>query len=590
MKIDSIKFKGHRCFKNEWVGFDTIKPINVIIGRNNTGKSHLLELARVCCKTKLEKTGYQLKLCGKLDEESLIKRFNRNSEQIDRTRYQLVGHYGPILDDWSGHGIHLNNEEVAWEVNQHGQIQSVRTCRSTYIGADPPADLEPVYKERIGPIVESAFPPLAGKEFKHLLADRDIQPEEKTNNLELSESGEGATNIIRRFLSSADANLPRSVIQDELLSGLKLIFGSDGNFTEIVTFDHDYDKAKYPDRWEVYLGEEHKEEPISLSQSGSGLKTVILVLLNLIVVPVIEKGAQNNKGNYVFAFEELENNLHPALLRRLLAYIESYAKKHGSTFFLTTHSSVTLDFFRNPDSAQIIHVMHDGNSATASTVSAHFDKIGLVAELGAKPSDLLQANGIVWVEGPSDRVYINHWVELLSGGQLQEGRDYQCAFYGGALLARTEAKAAEEEKVEENRVNLLRVNPNIYLVCDGDRDGPKKLLKGRVQRMEEEISKIPGANFWATQGREIENYIPGEIISKVQGAQNLPDPEKCERFFGSQTSKRSYLQDHLKIRKLDKTQFAIECVKHMTLENMKPRFDWKEKVTEIVQAIRKWNE
>lgn len=38
MKIDSIKFKGHRCFKNDWVGFDAIKPINVIIGRNNFDK------------------------------------------------------------------------------------------------------------------------------------------------------------------------------------------------------------------------------------------------------------------------------------------------------------------------------------------------------------------------------------------------------------------------------------------------------------------------------------------------------------------------------------------------------------------------
>ena len=44
MNIDSMHFKGHLCFKKEWAGFDTIKPINVIIGRNNSGKSHLLTL------------------------------------------------------------------------------------------------------------------------------------------------------------------------------------------------------------------------------------------------------------------------------------------------------------------------------------------------------------------------------------------------------------------------------------------------------------------------------------------------------------------------------------------------------------------
>ena len=49
MIVDSIYFKGHTCFKNEWSGFDTIKPINVIIGRNNSGKSHLLDLVEVMC-------------------------------------------------------------------------------------------------------------------------------------------------------------------------------------------------------------------------------------------------------------------------------------------------------------------------------------------------------------------------------------------------------------------------------------------------------------------------------------------------------------------------------------------------------------
>lgn len=28
-------------------------------------------------------------------------------------------------------------------------------------------------------------------------------------------------------------------------------------------------------------------------------------------------------------------------------------------------------------------------------------------DLGVKASDLLQANGIIWVEGPSDRAYIH---------------------------------------------------------------------------------------------------------------------------------------------------------------------------------------
>ena len=47
MIIKSVKFRNYKCFKNEWAGFDEIKPINVIIGKNNSGKSSLLELIEV---------------------------------------------------------------------------------------------------------------------------------------------------------------------------------------------------------------------------------------------------------------------------------------------------------------------------------------------------------------------------------------------------------------------------------------------------------------------------------------------------------------------------------------------------------------
>jgi len=54
MNIDSVKFKGYRCFKNDWAGFEAIKPINVIIGRNNSGKSHLLDLVAALAELHIE--------------------------------------------------------------------------------------------------------------------------------------------------------------------------------------------------------------------------------------------------------------------------------------------------------------------------------------------------------------------------------------------------------------------------------------------------------------------------------------------------------------------------------------------------------
>ena len=258
--------------------------------------------------------------------------------------------------------------------------------------------------------------------------------------------GNGASNIVRRFLLTANEEFPGEVIKQELLDALNFIFGNDGEFSEITVQVHDDEKSDgTKGHWEIYLRED-KKGLIPLSKSGSGLKTILLVLLNLLVVPKAKIEENRNKSDFVFAFEELENNLHPALLRRLFQYIEKYAINENAHIFLTTHSSTALDFFSLSNNAQIIHVLHDGESARTTTVSAHFDRLRVVYELGAKPSDLLQANGIVWVEGPSDRIYLNRWIDLYSKGRFQEGRDYQCAFYGGALLARTQFKAPEEAR------------------------------------------------------------------------------------------------------------------------------------------------
>jgi hypothetical protein len=271
-------------------------------------------------------------------------------------------------------------------------------------------------KEIIMDIASSATHPFAGKRFRLLLADRDIRAEKESSDLDLQPDGSGATNIIRRYILSS--SLPRDLIQDKLLKALAQIFANDGSFNEIQINNHD-DSVSDKGLWEIFLGESTKGL-VPLSRSGSGLKTVILVLLNLLVTPFTERA---DKAEYVYAFEELENNLHPSLLRRLFAYLHDYAIREGATIFLTTHSSVALDFFGVSPSAQILHVSHDGISAIARPVSAHFEHLGVISELGVKPSDLLQANGIIWVEGPSDCIYLNRWIDLFSDGELQEGRD-----------------------------------------------------------------------------------------------------------------------------------------------------------------------
>jgi putative ATP-dependent endonuclease of OLD family len=552
--------------------------VNVIIGRNNTGKSHLLDLAAALCEPNLYRKGWQYTCRGTLDESSLKRAFPANVSGGDLAR-----------DHWTANGRHFVGVEITWETDEQSHCKDVSLPASLKLtpAQDP---LHHARIQRLTQITSQARHKLTGSAFRRLQADRDIRPEPEGNLLRLSQDGSGATNIIRRYMVSSSAQLRRGLVQHDLLEALNQIFRGDGKFTEIEVEVHDEEKSEHPQgHWEVFLGEE-KKGLVSLSSSGSGLKTVILVLLNLLVIPEIEK---KPRSKFVFAFEELENNLHPALLRRLFQYLEAYAVRENASIFLTTHSSVTLDLFGLSKNAQIIHVTHDGESARAQTVSAHFDHLGVISELGAKPSDLLQANGIIWVEGPSDCIYLNRWIGLFGEGKFQEGRDYQCAFYGGSLLARTQFASPEEAEAE--LVNLFRVNPNIIVVCDGDRTaeaGEGSGIKDRVRRINTEVDRIPGAHLWITEAKEIENYLPGSVLGKVFDLAGLPDPGQYEVFFPSEDANKrgtSFVESHLGRKTVDKMDLAVQAARHMKKELMQHRFDLEDQIALIIDKIRGWN-
>ena len=570
MKADAVFFKGHLCFQKDWVGFDRIKPINVIIGRNNSGKSHLLDLIEALSNNEFSNRGWQLRCRGVLDEESLRREFPENTSMG-----ALNGNH------WRDHGSHFVDTEITWVIDSNGNTTEVFFPDNFVLESPYGEASTDARKTAIKEVVHNPTHHLNNKQFRRLLADRDVRQESSTIDLTLGSDGTGASNIIRRFITSSKKEFPREVIQEELLDGLNEIFGNDGSFSEIQVQEHDEGAEGPKDHWEVYLGEE-KKGLISLSKSGSGLKTILLVLLNLLVVPRIES---TEKSEYIFAFEELENNLHPALLRRLFRYLEDYVLNEKATIFLTTHSSTALDVFSASENAQIIHVVHDGVSAHTSTVSAQLDRFEVISTLGARPSDLLQANGIVWVEGPSDRLYINCWIQLYSGDKFREGRDYQCAFYGGSLLAQVQFEPSDEETP---LANLFRLNPNIVVVCDGDRESADTPLKPRVERIRAEVEAITGAHIWITKAREIENYIPGSVLGIAQGFKSIPDPEKYEPFFPRSESS-SYLEDRLKRKHIDKMDLATESTPHMTKENMAGRFEWDEQIRIITERISSWN-
>nr|WP_199155830.1 AAA family ATPase [Chromobacterium sp. ASV23] len=211
--------------------------------------------------------------------------------------------------------------------------------------------------------------------------------------------------------------------------------------------------------------------------------------------------------------EEPETHLHPRLQRVLAQKIDQLVTEKNLQIFISTHSTVFQQFNVWQNSMQVFEV-------TANTVRPMSSIWNILDMLGIKGADISQSNGIIWVEGPSDRLYIKHWLKLWCEANKVhtpiENVDYVFSIYGGALLSHFSADGSK------SFIDLLKINRNCVVVIDSDLDFEKdasgelkcKNTNGTKSRIIDEIKSIDSKSCytWVTDGYTIESYLPDDCL------------------------------------------------------------------------------
>jgi predicted ATP-dependent endonuclease of OLD family len=280
--------------------------------------------------------------------------------------------------------------------------------------------------------------------------------------------------------------------------------------------------------------------------------------------------------NQIVCIEEPELHLHPFLQKQFLNYI---INNTNNQYFISTHSAHLL----NNSKVSIFHITLENGASIVSSAFNISDKFSICQDLGYQPSDLFQTNSIIWVEGPSDRIYLNYWIKAIDP-DLIEGLHYSIMFYGGKLLSHLTPK--DDESINEF-ISLRKLNQNLMIVMDRDKDSPTKTINSTKARIKENLVEKPEL-AWVTCGREIENYLNPELLLQVIKDSHPRKGVYLLQGVGQFDTVTKYVNKSGEVFTYDKLRVALRYIEVEQQPDFE-RLDLDKRIKTVIKFIRESN-
>lgn len=277
-------------------------------------------------------------------------------------------------------------------------------------------------------------------------------------------------------------------------------------------------------------------------------------------------------------------------------------------FIIASHSNVLINEFLSLDDIASVYEFsspyqmnsysHEGESkggegksdakkikritAFTEVRKVNANPINLLQSLGCKGADLLQTNGVIWVEGPSDVIFIKRWIEMYCIQnrihKFEQGLHYEFKMFGGTLLDSLCLTKKNIEAASDNMKKLVEMfsfSRNAYVVIDSDaviKDGKiydksnfeaaKLFIENEVQELEKNGYLV---GLWFQKGDDTVTTIEGYIDSDTLDSKKASETKKL---FAQRVTKQW------------DNNFRLSNFPH----------DLEERIKNLVEMIVKWNE
>lgn len=261
--------------------------------------------------------------------------------------------------------------------------------------------------------------------------------------------------------------------------------------------------------YELKINIEDKEDRF-IFEVGDGITSLIILIYNLYM--------EADEKRKIYFIEEPENSFHPGFQRLFMNIISLNSKFKNCYFFFTTHSNHLIDIGSSEFSDFNIFVSKKENETISIKIKNKTD-MELLDELGVNASSVQIANKIIWVEGKYDAFYIRLLLDKKNinetGRKYIEDYDYTFVPYGGANGTLINFSIEnEEEQNKEFIMKAIKLNNKFILIMDDDGIGNDEKGKSEKIKKYNMLKNKLKNSLYKLQVREIENLFPKEVIKK----------------------------------------------------------------------------
>lgn len=327
----------------------------------------------------------------------------------------------------------------------------------------------------------------------------------------------------------------KSIFPDVHGVGVKNI---NGNKLQIFTINHD-------------PHEERTDLNISLNNCGTGLSQV-LAMLYIIINKDIPK---------TIIIDEPMSFLHPGAARKLMDVIQEYPQHN---YIITTHSPTIISSC-NPSTIGLLKLENSVSKYEKLDLHESQSLQLSLSELGVKLSDVFGADSIIWVEGPTEEKVFDLIIKKIIK-KIPSAISVQAVVHTGDFDSRRKPKTKELIIKIYNKLskgNAL-IPPSIAFIFD------KELRKDReindLKRMGP-IEFLPRRTF---ENYILDSEILNNYIQKIEGFDNdkMIDLEKIQAWINSNNQKREYWIKADKPKKFENDEWKKMIDAPLLLDNL----------------------